>query len=66
MKISADGKPEYRGSIDVITKVAKQEGIVALWKGFTPYYCRLGPHTVITFILMEQMTVAYTQFLNKK
>ena len=66
MKVTADGKPEYRGTIDVLAKVAKNEGVFALWKGFTPYYARLGPHTVITFILMEQMTIAYKEFMQKK
>lgn len=66
MKVGADGKPEYRGTIDVLGKVAKSEGVLALWKGFTPYYARLGPHTVITFILLEQMTIAYREFSQKK
>ena len=40
MKI-IDGKPEYRGALDVIMKVARHEGFFSLWKGFTPYYFRL-------------------------
>jgi len=54
-----DGVPEYKGALDVLGKVVKQEGFFALWKGFTPYYFRLGPHTVITFIILEQMNMAY-------
>lgn len=54
-----DGKPEYTGSADVLIKVVKSEGIFALWKGFTPYYARLGPHTVLTFIFLEQMNGWY-------
>lgn len=54
-----DGKPEYKGAVDVLTKVVKNEGFFALWKGFTPYYFRLGPHTVITFIILEQVNIAY-------
>jgi len=54
-----DGKPEYKGAIDVIMKVVKNEGPTALWKGFTPYYFRLGPHTVLTFIFLEQMNKQY-------
>lgn len=65
MKVTVDGKPEYRGTIDVLGKVLKSEGVFALWKGFTPYYARLGPHTVITFILLEQMTIAYKDFMKK-
>jgi len=54
-----DGKPEYKGAGDVLIKVVKNEGIFALWKGFTPYYARLGPHTVLTFIFLEQMNGWY-------
>ena len=35
------------------------QGFFSLWKGFTPYYFRLGPHTVLTFIFLEQMNKAY-------
>jgi len=54
-----DGKPEYKGAVDVLSKVIKNEGFFSLWKGFTPYYFRLGPHTVITFIFLEQMNKTY-------
>merc|ERR1712008_577340 len=54
-----DGVPEYKGAGDVLAQVVKKEGFFSLWKGFTPYYFRLGPHTVITFILLEQMNIAY-------
>ncbi|XP_003745435.1 mitochondrial 2-oxoglutarate/malate carrier protein [Galendromus occidentalis] len=54
-----DGKPQYTGALDVLSKVIKTEGIFALWKGFLPYYARLGPHTVLTFIFLEQMNSAY-------
>lgn len=54
-----NGKPEYTGAIDVLSKVVRKEGFFSLWKGFTPYFARLGPHTVLTFIFLEQMTSAY-------
>ena len=46
---------QYKSTLDVITKVASNEGVFALWKGFTPYFLRLGPHTTITFIVLEQL-----------
>ncbi|XP_024872812.1 mitochondrial 2-oxoglutarate/malate carrier protein-like [Temnothorax curvispinosus] len=58
-----NGKPEFTGAIDVLTKVVRNEGLFALWKGFFPYYARLGPHTVLTFIFLEQMTAAYKTHL---
>lgn len=60
MKIT-DGKPEYKGAVDVLGRVVRNEGIFALWKGFTPYYARIGPHTVLTFIFLEQMNTFYKQ-----
>lgn len=62
MKI-IDGKPEYKGALDVLGKVIKNEGFFALWKGFTPYYMRLGPHTVLTFIFLEQMNSFYKRYV---
>merc|ERR1719384_1051848 len=56
-----DGKPEYKGAADVLAKVIKNEGFFSLWKGFTPYYFRLGPHTVLTFIFLEQMNKQYKE-----
>jgi len=44
---------------DVLSKVIRNEGFFSLWKGFTPYYFRLGPHTVLTFIFLEQMNAFY-------
>lgn len=60
-----DGKPEYKGAIDVLTKVIRNEGFFALWKGFTPYYARLGPHTVLTFIFLEQLNALYNKYVLK-
>uniref|UniRef100_A0A336LSN2 Mitochondrial 2-oxoglutarate/malate carrier protein n=1 Tax=Culicoides sonorensis TaxID=179676 RepID=A0A336LSN2_CULSO len=65
MKTAPGAKPMYSGAVDVLIKVVRHEGLFALWKGFTPYYCRLGPHTVITFIFMEQMNTAYNKFVLK-
>jgi len=57
-----NGKPEYSGVLDVLGKVVTREGLPALWKGFTPYFLRLGPHTILTFITLEQMNAAYNRF----
>lgn len=62
MKI-VDGKPEYSGAIDVLKNVVKNEGFFSLWKGFTPYYMRIGPHTVLTFIFLEKLNYAYKHYV---
>ena len=58
-KALADGTFLYKNSFDVARKVVKKEGVSSLWKGFLPYFARIGPHTVITFILLEQMRDFY-------
>uniref|UniRef100_A0A6B2LC93 Mitochondrial 2-oxoglutarate/malate carrier protein n=1 Tax=Arcella intermedia TaxID=1963864 RepID=A0A6B2LC93_9EUKA len=50
-----DGVYPYTGTFDCARKVIEKEGILALWKGFTPYFLRLGPHTIITFVVLEQL-----------
>ncbi|CAH1407612.1 unnamed protein product [Nezara viridula] len=57
-----EGKPEFSGTFDVFVKLVKNEGVFALWKGFTPYYARIGPHTVLTFIFLEQYTNLYKKY----
>lgn len=58
-----NGVPEYSGALDVLSRVVRNEGFFALWKGFTPYYARIGPHTVLTFIFLEQMNAAYHKYV---
>ncbi|XP_016972031.1 mitochondrial 2-oxoglutarate/malate carrier protein [Drosophila rhopaloa] len=62
-RIQQQKSGEYKGTMDVLMKVAKNEGVPALWKGFTPYLCRIGPHTVFAFIFLEQLTKAYKRFV---
>jgi solute carrier family 25 (mitochondrial oxoglutarate transporter), member 11 len=47
--------PEYTGALDVIRKTVAKEGVTSLWKGFTPYFLRLGPHTIFTFVFLEKL-----------
>ncbi|KAH8316895.1 hypothetical protein KR067_010113 [Drosophila pandora] len=54
---------EYKGTMDVLLKVFKNEGFFALWKGFTPYLCRVGPHTVFAFTFLEQLTKGYKKYV---
>lgn len=58
MKI-IDGVPEYSGTINAIVKVVKNEGFFNLWKGIVPYFARIGPHTVLTFIALEKFNELY-------
>jgi solute carrier family 25 (mitochondrial oxoglutarate transporter), member 11 len=48
--------------ISIFTGIIKKEGFFSLWKGFIPYYARLGPHTVLTFVFLEQYTFLYKKY----
>lgn len=56
-----NGVPEYSGMLDALRKTAAKEGVLSLWKGFTPYFLRLGPHTMLTFLCLEHMKAMYYQ-----
>ncbi|XP_037951523.1 mitochondrial 2-oxoglutarate/malate carrier protein-like [Teleopsis dalmanni] len=62
MKI-VDGKAEYSGSLDVLLKVVRKEGVFAPWKGITPYFLRLGQHTIYTLLFLEQFTRMYYKYV---
>jgi solute carrier family 25 oxoglutarate transporter 11 len=47
----------------IFREVVQKEGVLSLWKGFTPYYARLGPHTVLTFIFLEQLNLLYKKHI---
>eukprot|EP00937_MAST-01D_sp_MAST-1D-sp2_P003808 g3808.t1 len=60
MPMGADGKPLYSNMLDCAGKTVQKEGVLALWKGFTPAFIKLTPHTVISFIVLEKLTKFYT------
>ena len=44
-----------RGLLDALVKIGRNEGILAYWKGFAPYFLRLGNHTAFTFLFLEEL-----------
>ena len=61
-----NGVAEYRGSFDVVVKIIRYEGVFSLWKGFTPYFARLGPHTTLVFVFLEQLNHLYFQMTGQE
>jgi dicarboxylate transporter 10 len=50
-----NAKPgQYAGAMDAVRDVLKV-GPMGMFKGFTPAFIRLGPHTVLTFVFLEQL-----------
>ncbi|KAI9150906.1 Mitochondrial oxaloacetate carrier protein [Blastocladiella emersonii ATCC 22665] len=55
-KVLPDGTGAlYRGPIDCFAKTLRAEGISALYKGLSAHYLRVGPHTILTFVFLEQV-----------
>ena len=45
----------YTGAPDAFVKIMRQEGAGAFYKGFVPHFMRVGPHFVLTFMMLEQL-----------
>lgn len=54
MRPDANGVMPYSGITHALTVIPRNEGIMALWKGFLPYYARGGGHTIFMFLALEQ------------
>lgn len=53
------------GIVGVIINIIKTEGLLALWKGFVPTYCRIGPLTVLILVINEQFGNLYKNYVMK-
>merc|ERR1740121_1628937 len=55
-RVMADDGGRYpRGFIDALRTLLVRDGPAALYRGWWPAYCRLGPHAILTFPLLEQL-----------
>ena len=49
----------YNGLFDVLAKTVKNEGVMALYKGFTPQWLRFGPFTTVQLMVWETLRKLY-------
>lgn len=52
--VMADDGSKYPGFSSALKGVLKEGGPLALFRGWFPAYCRLAPHAILTFPLLEQ------------
>lgn len=45
----------YTGSMDCFIRTLKAEGPLGFYKGLVPNFLRLGPHTLLSFVVYEQL-----------
>lgn len=49
---------QFASVLACATSVVKEEGVRALWKGYTPAMIKLAPHTVISFVILDNLSRA--------
>ncbi len=52
---SAASVVQYRSTWHCIVLIARSEGLFGFFKGLWPNYLRIGPHTLISFVILEQL-----------
>ncbi|KAJ2352622.1 hypothetical protein GGF43_003712 [Coemansia sp. RSA 2618] len=52
------GSP-YRNLVQAMVLIVREEGVRALYKGWTPSFVRMAPQTILTFIFLEQFRSVY-------
>lgn len=57
---STTGKLLYTSTLQTMRTVSANEGFLALYNGFLPYYIRCGGHTVAMFIAVQIMRDYYS------
>ncbi|EDV31940.1 uncharacterized protein Dana_GF15592 [Drosophila ananassae] len=45
----------YKGALDCLSKLLKQEGLMAMYKGFIPYWLRVSPWSMVFWMTFEQI-----------
>ncbi|KAJ2139679.1 Mitochondrial oxaloacetate carrier protein [Coemansia sp. RSA 353] len=52
----------YRNPFQCFYKTVASEGVLSLYKGFLAHYLRLGPHTILMFVFVEQIKALGAQY----
>ncbi|CCG24411.1 mitochondrial dicarboxylate transporter [Candida orthopsilosis Co 90-125] len=50
-----NSKGSGQNAITILQNAIKQEGIGFMFRGWLPAFIRLGPHTIVTFLVLEQL-----------
>lgn len=53
---TAGAAKKYTNVVQCIGRVAKEEGVLAMYDAFLPYFCRCATHTIICFFTIEYVT----------
>ncbi|PIA19208.1 mitochondrial carrier [Coemansia reversa NRRL 1564] len=53
----------YKNPLQCFYKTVTTEGFFSLYKGFLAHYLRLGPHTILMFVFVEQIKALGARYL---
>jgi dicarboxylate transporter 10 len=53
---------DSRRPLRIMMHMVKGEGVGSLFRGWMPAFVRLGPHTIVTFIVLEKMKQWHTNY----
>lgn len=66
MKSRVMNSDKYKNMFTVFKEEIKKEGIKFVFRGWMPSFIRLGPHTIITFIILEEQKKLWQKCCIKK
>lgn len=55
---------EHKGLAKLLTDIYKAEGVGWMFRGWVPSFVRLGPHTIATFLFLEQHKTIYRRLFS--
>jgi len=61
IKTRVMGSTEHKSLIRHVSDISKAEGLRWMFKGWVPSFIRVGPHTILTFLFLEQHKKIYRQ-----
>lgn len=50
-----NAKGSSKGAVSILMDAVKTEGVGFMFRGWLPSFIRLGPHTIVTFLVLEQL-----------
>lgn len=61
IKTKVMGSTEHKSIMKIVTDTTRTEGLRWMFKGWVPSFIRMGPHTILTFVFLEQHKKIYRQ-----
>jgi dicarboxylate transporter 10 len=59
IKTRVMGSTEQKSIVKLVTDITRTEGLRWMFKGWVPSFIRVGPHTILTFLFLEQHKKIY-------